>query len=622
MEASAISSTPVQAIPGPAPGVRFDRLSRIQANLPVVLIGVAVGTLLIAVGFAGSRAHDSWAAWPFWIGWIVSTLLLGLAITSPTLSARGRVAVVLIEAAQQSFVRWMYSPLSFTFPDELSHWRTAVDILNFHHLYHENPRLHVSPVFPGLEEVATSLVSLTHIGLFAAGTIVVATSHIALSAATFYLFRRVSGSARIGGMAAFVFAMNPLHAGFDSMFIYQAPALLLGTVALETALDERAPRTGRGRVSIAPALICLAGLVVTHHLTAAVFILAFAGVGILIAILAGFGATAKRLLALALAGVLMATIWVIAEAGGALSYLGTPLGNTISGVIHFGSNAGTVALPASSQGNSGDWLTILATIVTAILVAVGFWILWRRPWGGPGRSVLARTFALFALSYYGVLLIRQFAPDGAELSGRLLVFAALFTSVSIGFALVDGLPVRERLRRHGRPAAVAALLVIFLGAKMSGWPAPWEQLPGDFHAAAFESGIDRANTEAVKWFGANIGPGHKVVCDTSTCALAVAYAEADPVPNEGELYYSPTMTSELLKTIHGRGLEYLIVDDRLSQEKPISGHFFHSNSDEAGSEDGAVPEAGLAKFKGVPGIMLIYDNGPIQIYDLRGVPLE
>lgn len=617
-----MSATPVQPIPEAAPGARFARLSRIQTDLPAVLIGVAAGTLLIAIGFAGSRAHDSWAAWPFWIGWILSTLLLGLAITSPTLSTRGRVVVVLIEAAQQSLVRWMYSPLSFTFPDELSHWRTAFDILKFHHLYHENPRLHVSPVFPGLEEVATSLVSLTHIGLFAAGTIVVAASHIALSAAAFYLLRRVSGSARIAGIAAFVFAMNPLHAGFDSMFIYQAPALLLGTVALETALDEHAPRTGRGWAQVALALICLAGMIVTHHLTAAVFIVAFAVIGVLLAILGGFGPTAKRMLALALAGVVMATAWVIAEAGGALSYLGTPLGSTISGVIHFGSNAGTVALPASNQGQSGDWLTVLATIVTAILVAVGFWILWRRPWGGPGRSVLARIFALLAFAYYGVLLVRQLAANGAELSGRLLVFASLFTSVSIGFALVSGLPVLASLRRYGRPVAVGALLVIFLGAKMSGWPAPWEQLPGNFHVAAFESGVDRANTEAVKWFGANIGPGHKVVCDASTCALAAAYAEADPIPNEGELYYSPTMTSELLKTIHERGLEYLIVDDRLSQEKPISGHFFHTNSDEAGSEDGAVPKAGLTKFEDVPGIMRIYDNGPIQIYDLRGVPLE
>lgn len=550
----------------------------------------------------------------------MSTVLLGAAITSPVLSARGRVFVVLVEAAQQSFVRWMYSPLSFTFPDELSHWRTASDILHFQHLFHENPRLPVSAVFPGLEEVATALVSLTHIGLFTAGTIVVATSHVALSAAAYYLFRRVGGSARVAGIAAFAFALNPLHAGFDSMFIYQAPALLLGMVALETALDRREEERHRGWASIVLALVCLGGLVVTHHLTAAVFIVALAVIGLLLAILSGFGLTARRLLGLAVAGVLMATVWVIAEAGPVLSYLGTPLGDTISGVLNFGSNAGTVALPTTSQGSSGGWLTIVATILIAILVLIGAAALWKRPWGGPGRSVLARVFGLCALVYFAVLLVRQFAPDGAELSGRLLVFAALFTSVTIGVALVSGWPARESLRRFGRPAAVLALLVIFLGAKMSGWPAPWEQLPGSFHAAAFESGVDRQNTEAVKWFGRHVGPESRVVCDASVCALAAAYAEADPIPNEAELYYSPTMTPALLETIHERGLEYLIVDRRLSQEQPITGHFFHATPGEAGTRDRPVPLAGLTKFEDVPGIELIYDNGPIQIYDLRGVP--
>ena len=387
-------------------------------------------------------------------------------------------------------------------------------------------------------------------------------------------------------------------------------------------MTGQSPRTGRGWASIALALICLAGLVVTHHLTAAVFIVHVGRGRGPDGDPVGLRADRETTVGPVFAGVLMAAIWVIAEAGGALGYLGTPLGNTISGFIHFGGNAGTVALPASSRGNSGGWLTILATIVTAILVAVGFWILWRRPRGGarplrPGADLCALRASILRGPARSPVRPRRCRALGSAAGVRRALHLGLD-----GFALVSGLPVRESLRRYGRPAAVGALLLIFLGAKMSGWPAPWEQLPGDFHVAAFESGIDRANTEAVKWFGANIGPGHKVVCDASTCALAVAYAEADPVPNEGELYYSPTMTSELLKTIHERGLEYLIVDDRLTQEKPISGHFFHSNSDEAGSEDEAVPKAGLAKFKGVPGIMLIYDNGPIQIYDLRGVPLE
>ena len=64
---------------------------------------------------------------------------------------------------------------------------------SFHHLFHTNPLLPVSPVFPGLELLTTALVSVSHVGLFPAGLIIVATSHVALAAAMFYLFRRVTG---------------------------------------------------------------------------------------------------------------------------------------------------------------------------------------------------------------------------------------------------------------------------------------------------------------------------------------------------------------------------------------------------------------------------------------------
>ena len=88
-------------------------------------VGLAAGTLLIAIGYAGGRSHQSWAEVPFWLGWVISVLLLAAAVTDPALSARERLTTVCLQAAQQSFIRWMYSPLAFTFPDELQHWRTA-----------------------------------------------------------------------------------------------------------------------------------------------------------------------------------------------------------------------------------------------------------------------------------------------------------------------------------------------------------------------------------------------------------------------------------------------------------------------------------------------------------------
>ena len=584
-----------------------------------LFVGLAFGTFLIAVGFAGGRSHSGWAPLPFWAGWGISILLLAVAITDPALSVGVRLLVVLMQAAQQSIVRWMYSPLRFTFPDELQHWRTASDILLFHHLFHTNPTLPVSPVFPGLEEVTTALVSLSHAGLFPAGTVIAATSHIALSAAVFYLYRRISGSDRIAGVAALLFALNPLHAGFDTMFIYGAPALLLGAVVLEAILGEDAlEQGGHAKTEGAVALVCLAGLIVTHHLTAAVIIGTLGVLAALLALLTGARQEAQRVALMFGAGVALAGAWVAFEARPVLKYLGAPLETVVTGVLHFGSHAGTVALPASSKGTLGSYITVVATGLMACLVLAGAVLLYRRRPADSDRA-LPRAFALCSLTYYGVLAVRLFAPDGAELSGRLLTFAALFTSVTVAFVLVPTWTLRDRLARLARPAAIAAILVLFLGATESGWPAPWEQLPGSFHVAGFESGIDRQSVMAARWFAGNAGPNRRVLCDISICTLLGAYARADPLAEESHIYYAPRMTPAIANTLHRRGVEYVVVDLRMSRESPIADHFFQTTSSQAGAREPPVSFAALTKFQHYPGIHLVYDSGPIQIYDVSEV---
>ena len=579
-----------------------------------VLVALSVGTLLVAAGYAGGRYRETWAPFAFWSGWVESVLVLAWAITSPALSARSRVLIVTLQALQQSIIRWMYSPLRFTFPDELQHWRTAVDILHFHHLFHTNPLLPVSPVFPGLELMATAMVSVSHVGLFPAGLIIAATSHVALAAAMFYLFRRVTDDERIAGVAAFVFALNPLHAGFDSMFVYEAPALLFGAVVLGLAVDRRRQRPGE----LVIALASLAALVVTHHLTAAFVLGALGVVGVLLALLKVEVAT-RRTLGLFVAGMVMAAVWIVTEARPVIGYLGGPLETAVSGLLHFGGQAGTVALPATTQPTPGAFLTIVATIITAALVALGAWRVVRR-WGADDPPATARVFLLCALSYFAVLGVRQFAADGAELSGRLLTFAAFFTAVSVAIVLMGGFARRPAWGRYVRPGAVAVMLVIFLGGMMSGWPAPWEQLPGHFHVAGFESGIDRQNVLAARWFGKNVGHGQRIACDVSDCGLLGAYAEATPVQDAPYIYYAPTMSAGVRGYIHKRAISYVMVDTRMSTENPVTGHFFLVPVTDAATRSGRIPLSALTKFRSAPGVKLIYDSGPIQIYDLRGVP--
>jgi hypothetical protein len=579
-----------------------------------VLVAVSVGTLLVAAGYAGGRYREAWAPFAFWSGWVESVLVLAWAITSPALSARGRVLIVVLQALQQSIIEWMYSPLRFTFPDELQHWRTAVDILSFQHLFHTNPLLPISAVFPGLELMTTALVSVSHVGLFPAGLIIAATSHVALAAAMFYLFARVTDDQRIAGVAAFVFAFNPLHAGFDTLFVYEGPALLFGAVVLGLAVDRR--RQGPGELIIA--LTSLAALVVTHHLTAAFILGALGVVGVLLALLR-VDRAAKRTLGLFVAGMIMAAVWIATEARPVLGYLGGPLATAISGVLHFGGKAGAVALPASTGPTPGAFLVIIGTIITAALVALGAWRVLRH-WGTDDPPPTARVFLICALSYFAVLGVRQFAPDGAELAGRLLTFAAFFTAVSVAVVLMGGFARRPEWGRFVRPVAVAAMLLIFLGGMMSGNPAPWEQLPGHYHVAGNQSGIDRQNVLAARWFRANVGSDQRIACDFSECGLLGAYAEAHPVEDAPSIYYAPTMSAGVRAYIQKRAISYVMVDTRMSTQKPVTGHFFLVGESDADLRSGPIPLSALTKFRYAPGVKLIYDSGPIQIYDLRDLP--
>ncbi len=82
------------------------------------------------------------------------------------------------------------------------------------------------------------------------------------------------------------------------------------------------------------------------------------------------------------------------------------------------------------------------------------------------------------------------------------------------------------------------------------------------------------------------------------------------------------MDKRIVNILHRRAIEFLFVDLRMSREAPITGHFFQTTSSQAGVHDHSVPLVRLTKFRGVPGIDLIYDSGPIQIYDVRRLPYD
>lgn len=577
---------------------------------------LALGTLFVAIGYADGRNGTGTGQIWYWAGEIISFTSLAIAATSSALTTRARVWLVLAQAVQQSFVRWMYSPLFFSFPDELLHWTTATDILRTHHLFHVNTGLPVSPVFPGLEVITTAFASMTHLSLFTAGEIVAAVGHCALPVAVFLLIRRVIHNDRIAMVAVVVYAVNPQQPSFASEFIYENPGLLFMAVALYAALP-------RGRWSATEAVacvLCLAAVVVTHHVTAVVTIVLLFAFGVGTAVSGRFDIRAKRLLWLAAAATAWAAIWVWSVGSAVVGYLSAPINTIAAGIASAGKQKGaTVRLPAGAGSLLGRTLSELAAVITVGLLVAVVVILRRRRDGVIDRSgdrPLMLVFTGLAFSYFFILIVRQLASDGAELSTRLLTYASIFTAFAGAIALVS--PLGRPLSPLRRGSAIVLMLVIFLGSMTGGWPPQWELLPGRHRVDGFEAGVDRANTLAAKWFGANVPRGQTVACDFTVCSLLGAYADAHVAGNVSAAYYALRFNSSVRTVLRDAGVDYLFVDMRLATQIPITGQYF-PNDIQGNKHVRPISQVALIKFDHAPGVNLVYDNGVVRIYDVRRV---
>ena len=75
--------------------------------------------------------------------------------------------LVMVFTVSEYLVTICYSPAAFTYADELSHWRTTVNILHTGKLFTANYVLPISPHYPGLEVLTSALVSVTGLSVFA-----------------------------------------------------------------------------------------------------------------------------------------------------------------------------------------------------------------------------------------------------------------------------------------------------------------------------------------------------------------------------------------------------------------------------------------------------------------------
>src|ERR1051325_4701921 len=110
-------------------------------RLPEIALIQSASLLLLAWAFTERRAASG-ASHPFlWITLAMLVVPAAFRLVSAEPARRERIGLILLVGISFYLVKVMYSPLAFTFPDELSHIRNVNEILASHHLFQENPIL-------------------------------------------------------------------------------------------------------------------------------------------------------------------------------------------------------------------------------------------------------------------------------------------------------------------------------------------------------------------------------------------------------------------------------------------------------------------------------------------------
>ena len=597
---------------------RRGRHAAVRSSLPVSAVAIlaATGLLLVAAAYTAGRighVSSAWANRAYWLGQSLILVPTAIKLLGRRVLTASETVSLIATLTVTEYLAWIcYSPASFTFPDELMHWRSTVNILSTGRLSGINYLLPISPHYPGLEEVTSALVSVTGLSIFTSGLIIAGVAHLLVVLVLYLLFREISGSHRIAGVAMLCYASNSHFASFDSMFIYQTLALPFLGLTLLAAWRLAEQRTAGLRAGwLTLAVLAITVTVVTHHVTSYVLVAVLVLISAAALLTARWG-TAAWSAGLALLSASATGAWLVFGAPQTWSYL-QPFADASLQSFQALLAGGHAATAPAATGPLADRLVSDATVlIVSALLPVGWWQVWRwhrrQPW------VVA--MAIGSVGWYVTIALRLTAANGSEVAGRSATF--VFVPAAYIVALAAGRLVGAVMRRHA-PTAIAAVLVVVLTLMFdglaNGWPPYWERLPGAYQVAGSERSVEPEVITAAEWALAALGPGNRFATDVGSYSVLGSYGDQNVVRDIAYLYTASAYTQADASQARQQAVRYVWVDQRLSQFLPVSGKYFPIDPG-AGKYRHPLPAAGLQKFDHVPAIDRVYDSGNIVIYEL------
>ena len=639
------------------PGVALT-VSRSRLGSVVAIAGA--GLLMVGVGDAlGRTGHQSPVVPLFLAGliFIFAPCAWRLTGTAATRNERVWVSVILGLGLMASYV--FRSPLIFDNFDELAHSATLTRLLDSRALFQDNPILPVSPYYPGIELVTIATRWLTGLPLLLDQMVVLVLARIVTVLCVFLVVERACHSSRAGGVGVLVYAANPEFYSLGAQYGYQTLALAFAVAVvylLFVSIDAAQPKRGK---LFALALISIAGMVVSHHVTA------WLTVGFLVVWAAGLrlitgppgrpatAATAGQMLATedlarsqagiasrdkqfarrkerrkeqsrivglaALAGVVLVGVWT--------AFLGHVLTGYINPIIQAGTRSAAEILSQlhgnrklfqnSAGGGTPNWeeaLILASAVFFCLIILISLYaVVWKKSVRGGRLRYLPAAIA----AAYPLAMLTNLSSDAKDIGSRTTTFIFFGVAVVVGGWLAGRL-MRQR-RVIERMATIGVLVVCFLGSTLyGGGPLPI-LVNGPYIVGAHERSLGSPSLALANWVSTHLPEGSRVAVDRDNAGLLNAFGQVDPVStlngseSPAPLFFDQQLTPSDIALIRKDDIRYIVTDTRLTEGLPLFGAYITPG--ETGHPT-RLTAAELEKFNSIPGVYRIYDNGAIQVYDL------
>jgi hypothetical protein len=296
------------------------------------------------------------------------------------------------------------------------------------------------------------------------------------------------------------------------------------------------------------------------------------------------------------------------------------MGKAVNDLVRFAS--GTVPIKEVFAGDpslaSPTWERIVAFSSVALIAALLFVSLFqffrRVPiWRRYRVNSLALALAVGALLYFPIQAVRAL-QSGTEISNR----AGEFLFLPIGFLCAITIHYFWLTRRTSPIRLVtfgAFATLVFMGGVILGLP-PWARLPGSYLVSGDTRAIQAESLSASTWLRRTYGIGNGILADQTNALILGSYGGQETQHGLSWVYFSPGFAAGELDTLRRFGVDFVVVDRRVTKMLPIAGYYYESGEPGGGRRSEPIDPGQLEKFDRIQGLARVFDSGDIAIYEL------